>query len=229
MKIAQVRLSYCMSWYDLNVDDPPVPILVWSNHHRILQSGIGEINPGEAHLILQNLIEDDGDKGRWGCELKLFFVDHEIRIRTSLHNSFSCQSRDITFPFANIGSFFWGSSERPEGKWSMLEDGWRIDHTSGFGLSVCANLSDLLIANTAYPAIVKLSQNDLNGELSWPSGLNNAGYHTNNSIIPYFSSSSLRMAESEQSFIHCSDGLDISEVSNFEGEFILCLSNLLSV
>jgi hypothetical protein len=28
MKIAQVRLSYCISWYDFNIDDPPVPILV---------------------------------------------------------------------------------------------------------------------------------------------------------------------------------------------------------
>jgi hypothetical protein len=31
MKIAQVRLSYCMSWYDFNIDDPPVPILVGSD------------------------------------------------------------------------------------------------------------------------------------------------------------------------------------------------------
>jgi hypothetical protein len=28
MKIVQIRLSYCMSWYDFNIDDPPVPILV---------------------------------------------------------------------------------------------------------------------------------------------------------------------------------------------------------
>jgi TPR repeat protein len=27
-KIGQVRLSYCFSWYDFNIDDPPVPILV---------------------------------------------------------------------------------------------------------------------------------------------------------------------------------------------------------
>jgi hypothetical protein len=27
-KIAQVRLSYCISWYDFNIDDPPAPILV---------------------------------------------------------------------------------------------------------------------------------------------------------------------------------------------------------
>jgi hypothetical protein len=28
LKIAQVRLSYCMSWYDFNIDDPPDPILI---------------------------------------------------------------------------------------------------------------------------------------------------------------------------------------------------------
>jgi hypothetical protein len=28
MTIVRVRLSYCMSWYDFNIDDPPVPILV---------------------------------------------------------------------------------------------------------------------------------------------------------------------------------------------------------
>jgi hypothetical protein len=28
IKIVQVRLSYCTSWYDFNIDDPPVPILV---------------------------------------------------------------------------------------------------------------------------------------------------------------------------------------------------------
>jgi hypothetical protein len=28
MKIAQVRLTYCMSWYDFNIDDPPVPIVI---------------------------------------------------------------------------------------------------------------------------------------------------------------------------------------------------------
>jgi hypothetical protein len=27
-KIGQVRLSYCMSWYDFNIDDRPAPILV---------------------------------------------------------------------------------------------------------------------------------------------------------------------------------------------------------
>jgi hypothetical protein len=28
MNIPQVRLSYCMSWYDFNIDDPPEPILI---------------------------------------------------------------------------------------------------------------------------------------------------------------------------------------------------------
>jgi hypothetical protein len=28
LNIAQVRLSYCLSWYDLNIDEPPAPILV---------------------------------------------------------------------------------------------------------------------------------------------------------------------------------------------------------
>jgi hypothetical protein len=28
MKIAQVRLTYCLSWYNCNIDDPPAPILV---------------------------------------------------------------------------------------------------------------------------------------------------------------------------------------------------------
>jgi hypothetical protein len=28
MKIAQVRLTYCLSWYDFNIDDPPAPIFV---------------------------------------------------------------------------------------------------------------------------------------------------------------------------------------------------------
>jgi TPR repeat protein len=27
-KIPQVKLSYCMSWYDFNIDDPPAPVLV---------------------------------------------------------------------------------------------------------------------------------------------------------------------------------------------------------
>jgi hypothetical protein len=27
-RIAQVQLSYCMSWYDFNIDDPPAPILI---------------------------------------------------------------------------------------------------------------------------------------------------------------------------------------------------------
>jgi hypothetical protein len=28
VKIAQVRLSYCISWYDFDIDDPPAPVLV---------------------------------------------------------------------------------------------------------------------------------------------------------------------------------------------------------
>jgi hypothetical protein len=28
LKIAQVRLSYCISWYDFDIDEPPVPVLV---------------------------------------------------------------------------------------------------------------------------------------------------------------------------------------------------------
>jgi hypothetical protein len=28
LKIGNVRLSYCLSWYDFNIDDPPVPVLV---------------------------------------------------------------------------------------------------------------------------------------------------------------------------------------------------------
>jgi hypothetical protein len=28
LTIAQVRLSYYMSWYDFNIDDPPAPVLV---------------------------------------------------------------------------------------------------------------------------------------------------------------------------------------------------------
>jgi hypothetical protein len=98
MKIAQVRLSYCMSWYDFNIDDPPEPILVWSNNARTLQSGISNINTDQPHLILNNVIEVSDfcttltrkqnyktveRKAAGVCGSKFFLVHHEIRIPTS--------------------------------------------------------------------------------------------------------------------------------------------------
>jgi hypothetical protein len=35
MRIPRVRLNYCLSWYDFNIDHPPPPILVWLNRAEI--------------------------------------------------------------------------------------------------------------------------------------------------------------------------------------------------
>jgi hypothetical protein len=38
MNIPQVRLSYCMSWYDFNIDDRPEPILIWEKYKNALET-----------------------------------------------------------------------------------------------------------------------------------------------------------------------------------------------
>jgi hypothetical protein len=36
-QIAQVRLNYCISWYDFNIDDPRDPILVSSDRGELVK------------------------------------------------------------------------------------------------------------------------------------------------------------------------------------------------